>query len=96
MADLMEDESVLDFAVRPLSEAVLQATSQRSLRSLLSNFQVSDLSEVNGANAHAMEKEAYDTVRPGKFVNGRWVLDPRSTIFRPTNPDYKALAEMGP
>lgn len=96
MADLMEGESVLDFAVRPLSEAVLQTTSQRSLRSLLRNVRVADLAEVNGAEAHAIEKEAYDTVRPGKFVNGRWVLDPRSTIFRPTNPDYKTLAEMGP
>lgn len=96
MADLMEGESVLGFAVRSSSEAVLQTTSLCSLRSLLRNFRVADLSEVNGPKAHAIEKEAYDNVRPGKFVNGRWVLGPRSTIFRPTNPYYRALAEMGP
>ena len=96
MTELEEHELILDLAVNPLSEAVLLFTSQSSLSSLLSNFRLADLSDVNGARAHAMEKEAYDAVRPGKTINGRWVLDPRATIFRPTNPDYKAIAEMGP
>jgi len=96
MFELEEGEAVLDFIVGPLSEAVLQRTSQYSLSSLLRNFRLSDLSEVNGANAHAIEKDFYETVRPGKFRANRWVLDPRPTIFRHTNPDYKELAGMGP
>jgi hypothetical protein len=96
MAELMEGEFVLDLLVGPLPETVLRKTSQRSLPSLLRNFWVSDLSEVNGGRAHAVEKEAYDLVRPGKVVNGRWVLDPRNNVFRPTNPEYRVLAGMGP
>lgn len=96
MFELVEGEAVLDLIARPLSEAVLQETSQCSLPSLLRNFRLSDLSEVNGANAHAIERDFYETVRPGKFRANRWVLDPRPTIFRPTNPDYKELAGMGP
>jgi len=96
MFKLEEGEAVLDLIARPLSEAVLQETSQCDLPSLLRNFRLSDLSEVNGANAHAIEKDFYDTIRPGKFRANRWVLDPRPTIFRPTNPDYKELAGMGP
>jgi hypothetical protein len=96
VVELMEGEFVLDLTTGPLSETVLLATSQSSLPSLLRNFWVSDLVEINGARAHAVEKEAYDLVRPGKVVNGRWVLDPRNNIFRPTNPEYKALAGMGP
>jgi hypothetical protein len=96
MADLVEDEFILDLAIGPLSETVLLATSQSSLSSMLRNFWVSDLSEVNGARAHAVEKEAYDLVRPGKTVNGRWVLDPRHNMFRPSNREYKVIAEMGP
>jgi hypothetical protein len=96
MADLAEDEFILDLAIGPLSETVLLATSQSSLSSMLRNFWVSDLSEVNGARAHAVEKEAYDRVRPGKTVNGRWVLNPRHNMFRPSNPEYEVIAEMGP
>jgi hypothetical protein len=96
MAELVEGEFVLDLAIGPLSETVLLATSQSSLPSLLRNFWVSNLVEVNGERAHAVEKAAYDLVRPGKIVNWRWVLDPRNNIFRPTNPEYKALAGMGP
>ncbi|KAG9695528.1 hypothetical protein KCU95_g8475, partial [Aureobasidium melanogenum] len=96
MTDLVQHESILDFSVGPLSEAVLQSTSQKSLSSMLRNFRVDDLSEVNGARAHAMEKEAYDSVRPSKFINGRWVLDPRPIIFRPSNPAYREIVDLGP
>ncbi|KAG9856050.1 hypothetical protein KCU98_g1232, partial [Aureobasidium melanogenum] len=96
MSDLVQHESILDFVVSPLSETVLQSTSQKSLSSMLRNFRVNDLSEVNGAGAHAMEKEAYDLVRPSKVINGRRVLDPRPTIFRPSNPDYKEIVDLGP
>lgn len=96
MVELEEGEAILDLIVRPLSDAVLQRTSRCSLPSLLRNFRLSDLSEVNGANAHAIEKDFYDTIRPGRFRAHRWVLDPRHTIFRPSNPDYKELAGMGP
>jgi hypothetical protein len=96
VAELEEGEFVVDLLVDPVSEIVMQRTSQRSLASLLRNFWVSDLSEINGGRAHAAEKKAYGLVRPGKVVNGRWVLDPRNNIFRPTNPEYKALAGMGP
>ncbi|CAD0095081.1 unnamed protein product [Aureobasidium vineae] len=87
MTDLVQHEFILDFVAGPASEAVLQSTSQNSLSSMLKNFRVSDLSEVNGARAHAIEKGAYDSVRPGKLVNNRWVLNPRPIIFRPTNPE---------
>ncbi|CAD0108587.1 unnamed protein product [Aureobasidium uvarum] len=63
---------------------------------MLRNFRVFDLSEVNGARTHAIEKEAYDSVRPGKLFNNRWVLNPRPNLFRPTNPEYKEVVEMGP
>ncbi|KAG9529453.1 hypothetical protein KCU93_g3478, partial [Aureobasidium melanogenum] len=96
MTDLVQHEYLLDFFVSPLSEAVLRSTSQSSLSSMLRNFRVTDLSEVNGAGAHAMEKEAYDSVRPSKVINGRRVLDPRPTIFRPTNPAYKEIVDLGP
>ncbi|KAH0270505.1 hypothetical protein KCU91_g8010, partial [Aureobasidium melanogenum] len=96
MTDLFQHESILDFSVGPLSEAVLQSTSQKSLSSMLRNFRVDDLSEVNGARAHAMEKEAYDSVRPSKFINGRWVLDPRPIIFRPSDPAYREIVDLGP
>ena len=96
MTDLVQHESILDFVVDPLPEAVLQSTSQKSLSSMLRNFRVSDLSEVNGAGAHAIEKEAYDSVRPRKVINGRRVLDPRPVIFRPTNPAYKEIIDLGP
>ncbi|KAH0360227.1 hypothetical protein KCU65_g9539, partial [Aureobasidium melanogenum] len=96
MTDLVQHESILDFVVEPLSEAILQSTSQQSLSSMLINFRVRDLSEVNGAGAHAMEKEAYDSVRPSKFINGRRVLDPRHVIFRPSNPAYKEIVDLGP
>lgn len=96
MTDLVQHESVLDFVVSPLYEAILHSTSQKSLSSMLRNFRVTDLSEVNGAGAHAIEKEAYDSVRPSKFINGRRVLDPRPVIFRPTNPAYKEIVDLGP
>lgn len=96
MTDLVQHESNLDFVVGPLSEAVLQSTSQKSLSSMLRNLRVTDLSEVNGAGAHAIEKEAYDSVRPSKIINGRRVLDPRPIIFRPTNPAYKEIVDLGP
>ncbi|KAH0394384.1 hypothetical protein KCU89_g11421, partial [Aureobasidium melanogenum] len=94
MTDLVQHESLLDFVVSPLSEAVLRSTSQSSLSSMLRNFRVTDLSEVNGAGAHAMEKEAYDSVRPSKVINDRRVLDPRPNIFRPTNPAYKEIVDL--
>ena len=96
MVELEEGEAILDLVIGPLSEAVLKRTSQCSLPSLLRNFRLSDLSEVNGATAHAIEKDFYDTIRPGRFRAHRWVPDPRHTIFRPSNPDYKELAGMGP
>ncbi|KAK6000508.1 hypothetical protein QM012_003754 [Aureobasidium pullulans] len=96
MTDLVQHESILDFVVGPLSVAILQSTSQKSLSSMLTNFRVNDLSEVNGAGAHAIEKEAYDSVRPSKIINGRRVLDPRPIVFRPTNPAYKEIVDMGP
>lgn len=96
MVELEEGEAVLELAIGPFSEAVLRKTSRCSLPSLLRNFRLSDLSEVNGADAHAIEKDFHDTIRPGRFRANRWVLDPRPTIFRPTNPDYKEIAAMGP
>jgi hypothetical protein len=49
-----------------------------------------------GAEACAIRKEAYDMVRLGDIVNGRQVLDPRHDVFRPSNPEYTAIAKMGP
>lgn len=69
MTDLVQHESLLDLVVSPLLEEVLRSTSQSSLSSMLRNFRVTDLSEINGAGAHAMEKEAYDSVRPSKVIN---------------------------
>ncbi|KAI5250029.1 hypothetical protein E4T42_05064 [Aureobasidium subglaciale] len=79
----------------PLLVTDLEAASlncKRRKRSLLKNFRLADLSDISGLVAHTAEKEAYDLVRPGKVVSGRWVLMPRPTMFRPTNPEFQKYA----
>lgn len=95
MADLVQHESILDFVVSLLPEAILQSTSQKSLSSMLRNFRVNDLSEVVRAEAGPLETEVSDSFRPSKFTNWRLVLDPCPIIFRPINPAYKEIVRLG-
>ncbi|KAI5198026.1 hypothetical protein E4T39_06962 [Aureobasidium subglaciale] len=80
--------------VTDLEAASLNCESRK--RSLLRNIRLADLSEVSGLVAHTTEKEAYDFVRPGKVVAGRWVLEPRPILFRPTNPEFQKYVNIEP